>query len=462
MTIQKRILLFFSLIVALLGISFFLMSYRIRLQRELIQAQEQRYDSFRLAAILKNGTEELGRMARTYTLTGDPAYREAYQHILEIEEGRAPRPDRDPLLYRDFFTDSDENLSTGRIVSLAALLQGASLRSHERALLLQAQELLKKLNAMERQAFRLMDLAAIQDELSDANRLAAQELLFSRRYRRLRGRLMHLVSQFSRSVDRRTQEHITRIRTQGTRIDQSLGALLLLTILFALFSWRHTRRTIVEPLQRLIAWTDALGRGDYRIPPRPSGRDEIAHLSRSFVSMAQTIRQQMETLELMAHTDRLTGLPNRRHLEREMKHLLERSRQSGQPLNLVLLDLDHFKKINDRYGHEMGDRVLIHFARLLRDAASDPRYLGRWGGEEFVMLFPELAPHICVQEMETLRRQVAETRFDQEITLTVSIGIATATPRDADIHEILERADRALYRAKDAGRNRVVRDGADS
>jgi diguanylate cyclase len=158
-----------------------------------------------------------------------------------------------------------------------------------------------------------------------------------------------------------------------------------------------------------------------------------------------------------AERDPLTGLGNRRHLDRRCAELLPVAWQAGQPLALALLDIDHFKVINDRYGHAVGDRVLVLLSQLLRESVRTGDVLVRHGGEEFVIVLPGMSPELAAEVCERLRERVAAYPWaglcGPGATLTLSIGLSGAPPHD--LSALLLSADRALYRAKNGGRNRL-------
>jgi diguanylate cyclase len=165
-------------------------------------------------------------------------------------------------------------------------------------------------------------------------------------------------------------------------------------------------------------------------------------------------RQRAAEFALAAERDALTGLGNRRHLERRAQELLPRAHAEGLPLALAMLDVDHFKRVNDRYGHAMGDQVLVQLAHLLRENTRGGDVLARHGGEEFVIVLPGMGLAAAAEVCERLRERVAQYGWPVAMPITVSIGLVAAPP--CELAPMLEAADRALYRAKAAGRNRVV------
>ncbi len=168
-----------------------------------------------------------------------------------------------------------------------------------------------------------------------------------------------------------------------------------------------------------------------------------------------TERKQLEArLERAARHDTLTGALNRAGFEPLLERAMATARRYDRPLSLLLADLDHFKAINDRFGHEMGDRVLAHFAEVMGGRLRDSDTFVRWGGEEFIILLPETGADGAWRIAETLRQTVAESAFPTGERLTVSLGVATLRPGDT-VKALIRRADAGAYRAKRAGRNRV-------
>lgn len=166
-----------------------------------------------------------------------------------------------------------------------------------------------------------------------------------------------------------------------------------------------------------------------------------------------------EELRRLATTDPLTGVANRRRFMEAAERELMRARRYGRPLSLLMLDVDHFKSINDGYGHAVGDDVLTCLASAARECMREIDVVGRLGGEEFAVLLPETSLTEAVGAAERLRRHLAElelqTRNDV-VRFTVSVGVATCRDEDCSIEGALTRADHALYDAKRGGRNRVA------
>ncbi len=177
--------------------------------------------------------------------------------------------------------------------------------------------------------------------------------------------------------------------------------------------------------------------------------------------LAQALKEAEQlriALEKQAHRDQLTQLYNRHYLVDKLNTTFRRSRRNDKPLTLVLADLDHFKKINDRYSHAVGDQVLIRVAEILRANLRKSDVAGRYGGEEFLLILPDTDEQAALRVCEKLRRAIHGhdwSRIAPGLQVTISMGIC-ARPNARSHEELLQMADRFLYAAKAAGRNRVV------
>ncbi len=228
----------------------------------------------------------------------------------------------------------------------------------------------------------------------------------------------------------------------------SLAALVLIELRLVL----RLRR-----LQGQLAALRASEQWQLRLPVE--GHDELSALAIEGNHLLARIEQQVQVLAEQSRTDSLTGLCNRRGFEESLQAALARFQRSGQPLCLVMLDADHFKRFNDQHGHQAGDRALQALAQVLRQAARRASDLAaRWGGEEFVLLFEGLPPQSAAERVEALRAALAAlpsgAKQDLAAPLTVSAGLALARPGDS-AESLLQRADAALYRAKANGRDRL-------
>jgi two-component system cell cycle response regulator len=220
----------------------------------------------------------------------------------------------------------------------------------------------------------------------------------------------------------------------------------------------------IEDRKRVLRGLD-LGVNDYI--SRPIDRNELVARVRTQLRRkryADALRASMQTSIEMALVDSLTGLNNRRYLETHLASLLQNVTNRGGSLSLMMLDIDHFKSVNDTYGHNAGDEVLRNFAGRVKRMVRQTDLACRYGGEEFVVMMPDTTIAVASQIAERVRAAVQGELFPidggaRSIPVTVSIGLAESRGMN-DPETLFRRADKALYCSKNSGRNRVTADAA--
>jgi diguanylate cyclase (GGDEF)-like protein len=248
-------------------------------------------------------------------------------------------------------------------------------------------------------------------------------------------------------------------------LDYLLGAQTGLDLIHTLRQ-RGDRRPVIiltgQGDQRIAAATMRAGADDY-VLKEDLNPDTLRRSLRFVLERAEDERRRVQIeaeLIRLARFDELTGLYNRRYLLERLEQEVLRAKRYGPPLCLIMLDLDHFKHINDTYGHLIGDHVLARVGSALRNTIRATDVAGRYGGEEFCIVLTETSLQGACATAERLRQCIAAAVFtaDDRTTFhaTCSLGVAAYTPDLPDVHELLMRADRALYKAKAAGRNRVM------
>jgi diguanylate cyclase (GGDEF)-like protein len=245
----------------------------------------------------------------------------------------------------------------------------------------------------------------------------------------------------------------------GERIIQVVIFASLLAVLIATIA----SRALTSSLKRINLAVQQFARERKSAPLPVQRQDELGQLARSFVQMQEEIVEHLEelsrsrnALEHLARHDPLTGLPNRRVFFERLEHALAAARRSAKPLAVLFVDLDHFKQLNDSLGHSIGDRVLQAVANLLRSATRESDTVARLGGDEFVILIEQLDdPGRVVAVLHKLheRFQLPMLLDGHEVKVQASMGVSLF-PRDGDdIESLVQQADRAMYVAKNAGRN---------
>lgn len=238
-------------------------------------------------------------------------------------------------------------------------------------------------------------------------------------------------------------------------LNRKIGITLLIGFAGAFIITILLTSMITRPLRQLEKTALQIARGNFAIEkPNTQSEDEFNLLSQTMYSMAKR-------LEELVYNDPLTGLYNRQLLDIRLSEEMARSRRHNQPLAMLLVDIDHFKKVNDTFGHLVGDDMLVAVTSLIAKHIREVDCLARYGGEEFIILAPDMTANNARQQLaERIRSAVARERFvtsagEHEIELTISVGLAIYPTDARNERELLAAADQALYAAKSSGRNQV-------
>jgi diguanylate cyclase (GGDEF)-like protein len=175
--------------------------------------------------------------------------------------------------------------------------------------------------------------------------------------------------------------------------------------------------------------------------------------------LAADIRYAVDKIKQVSDTDELTGVYNMRAFSTMLQRAFRQSVRYGHALSVVMIDSDNLKQVNDRHGHESGNRLLQHLVRCIREQLRGSDVMARFGGDEFVLLLPETSNNGALEMAERIRKAVEISRFDVrggDTNITVSLGIASYPEDGGNLDVILEKADKAMYRAKQRGRNRAI------
>jgi len=221
--------------------------------------------------------------------------------------------------------------------------------------------------------------------------------------------------------------------------------------------WLLLQSTVI-PIQKLHRVVQQFGRGrlDQRVEIKSD--DEVGKLASAFNDMANQVQNITETLTNESTHDPLTGALNRREFERQFQNMLQHAIRHNRPLTVAMMDLDHFKGINDNYGHQVGDEYLKVFCKVIESNLRPGDVFARYGGEEFVAVLPEsdsIGARRVAERLRLLATGAGIKRNGHLVSTTISIGLSTFPADGATLAELMAASDRALYGAKAAGRDRV-------
>jgi diguanylate cyclase (GGDEF)-like protein len=222
--------------------------------------------------------------------------------------------------------------------------------------------------------------------------------------------------------------------------------------------------TVARPLERLTAGATQVGDGDFNVQVPVLDYGEAGYLTRAFNKMVTHLREGREelaainvALETLSVTDGLTGLFNHKHLMQTLHTEVARAQRHKHLLSILMVDVDHFKQYNDRYGHQLGDKLLADIAALFKRTTRSIDYVARYGGDEFLLLLHEVASSDALMLADRVRSVVAAATFGPgDHKITVSIGVASYPEHGETAEAVIASADAGLYKAKRGGRNETV------
>lgn len=234
---------------------------------------------------------------------------------------------------------------------------------------------------------------------------------------------------------------------------------------FAFTSWQQRPFLFDFPNRSTLTSNVVSMRQNCTFIPVKGQSDEIEFVCITIIDVTDSSIYQMELvelteqLEIMSHQDGLTKIYNRRHLDEQMHKEFNRSKRYGGPLSIVHMDIDHFKAVNDTYGHLAGDEILRQVAQRLTACLRKDDCLGRYGGEEFTVILPSTGQEGALFLAERLRESIADTLIQwesQSLAISISLGVSTLHSGIKKYENLLKEADEALYYSKDHGRNKVT------
>ncbi len=245
----------------------------------------------------------------------------------------------------------------------------------------------------------------------------------------------------------------------GPRIRWKIALFALPFAVLSMLVAMRLSRSFTRPLQVLAVAVSEVSKGNYNVQLPLDRRDELGEVAQAFNMMAVHLKENFAKVSDMANRDGLTGLYNARFFQEALEREVEKTKRTGRPLTLIIFDADRFKRVNDRYGHPVGDHILQQISRLALSVLRGYDVLARYGGEEFIAMLTDTTGAQGIILGERLRKMIEQRPYVTDdgdaIKATVSLGVAQARA-PYEKKELITQADQALYRAKETGRNRVL------
>ncbi len=406
-----------------------------------IEKTSKRHILDELSYELVHSSHKLTENVRLFVLTHDPQYERKYWEILNERTGTIPR-------------FPDKKVEPGRRIALLELIRRYAVSHDDYILARKAMDFsnglaLLEIKAMSTGKGMVLDKSG-QAMLIEPDWETARNLVFSEEYERKREQIFRPMQDFFAETKQRTETHIMQAQKDSATLMNLFTVFLVCFGLLVIGASYYINKFIYRPINNIIAFSDTVINGTLgrRLREIPSG--EIGKLSHALNLMLDRLENEI----VNSSTDPLTRLHNRRQFDKKLDEFRRLHETEERAFSILSIDIDHFKSINDCFGHIPGDEVLQKFAETLKTCCRSKDIVARIGGEEFVILAP--APMgAALRLAERIRRLVEERiTLPDGAPVTCSIGVAQYR-RGMDLELLRAGADSALYRAKQTGRNKV-------
>jgi len=446
---------FGKIITTILVVIFFVFIYLLNdlynVSKELKYIEKNRHLMILKADELRQSSDDLTKFARHYAVTSDMQYRDNYYHALDIRNGKVPKPINYDKIYWDLLEplrshrhpDSDSDS-----ISLDSEIKKLPYSPSQYNLLSTALNNSDDLVYLELKAFAAMN---------EKKQKKAIKILYSKKYLIAKEKIMLPIDDFLTSLQKETNENIKVYNEKIDSLFQQVFYLVVFGLFVFVFSLITLRKKILIPIHNLTRSILSFKTGGESLPEKIYNDDEIGLMTRQFYSMKAKLDEKYEALKQLSLTDPLTGIKNRRSFFDIGEKCLLLSLRKKKSLSLMILDIDYFKKVNDTYGHTIGDNILKHLTKTVKLGLRESDTFARYGGEEFVILLPDTDIEGSLIVGEKIRSLVQDTPYvnsEVSINITVSIGVRQYNDEKL-LRELITKADEALYRAKENGRNRI-------
>ncbi len=398
--------------------------------------------------------DDLSYMARMYVLTENNQYKNIYFKILNLRDGDKPVPKN----YYNYLSSLESNINydieTGTTIELSNYLsdylsgQEKTKNNLLNSILIRS----KNLSLYEMEAFKLCEQGQCQQAIK---MLTSDDYLIKKN-----------------EISERTNQAISIIKNKiNTEIEQAQNrknistivtySILIITILFILLFNHKIKFIITEPIEGLTKWGYKVSKGEYNLKLTTEVPIELKELKGTMSTMASNTHILIEKLNNAAYHDELTGLPNRH----SVNQIISKLQQEDASYSLILLDVDNFKKVNDTYGHQVGDDVLINISNVISKHLRETDFFARLGGEEFLIIAPNKGDNSGYHKSDNsgflladkVRQRVAEFNHQSsngEFQVTITCGVTILNNKN-QYDKAYKQADDALYQGKENGRNTV-------
>ena len=400
---------------------------------------------------LRRSSNYLTRFARNYVVTTEIQYKKDYYKVLNIRKGKDFKPKGYNRVYWNLAQPyrskihPDSKIKSALIDEIKALPYTKEQLHLLESSLSKSQELVK----LELKAFKMMELN---------NQNLAIEILFSNKYKIAKHNIMIPLNELLELTY--TDFRIYKEKTQE-KMNNLFKLIFILVIsgisifFIALFS---LRKKVLIPIEYLMGVINKIKHDEKDLEKIIYCNDEIGVFTEQLFEMKEQRDKDFEKLKQLSITDSLTGIKNRRSFFESSEKFFKLAKRKELELSVIMLDIDFFKKVNDTYGHLVGDEILKFLVKIVNLQLRDSDIFARYGGEEFIILLPDTNINGAYETANKLRKLIEKSPYtgDENIFITISLGIAQLQ-NEKILNELIKKADEALYKAKDSGRNIAIK-----
>ena len=413
---------------------------------------------------LRQSSDDLSKFANKYVITSKIKYKENYFTTLNIRNGKAQRPKNYDGIYWDLSKQQrDQKHPLTTKISLKDEMKNLPYLECEFKKLQTSENNSNDLVSLEIEAFNAM-IGLFKDSngkytiKDNPNQQLAISLMNSEEYDLAKEKIMLPIDDFLTSLKQRTNKSIEIYNKKieelfvVTYIILGFGFLLFIIVFFLVY------KKILNPIDWLTNTILDFQKGSTDLKEIVFYNDEVGLMTKQFFAMKKKMDDDYEEIRLLSLTDPLTKIGNRRAFFEISEQLLKLANRDKEQMSLMILDIDFFKKVNDTYGHLIGDEILKFLVQNIQIKLRDSDILSRFGGEEFIILLPKTNIDGAKIVAQNIREHIENTNYtdsEHSINITISIGVSQTNKSDTHMRTIVQRADEALYLAKDNGRNRV-------
>ena len=439
----------------LLGATTYAVFQTSTLQNEVSQMYQQKSKSLLLINQLQQSTEDLTRLARAFITTGNKAYQENYFKLISILEGKLAKPLFYPPTFwhnlKSYDVDTAINSSMNR--SQTVLISQIKLEAKESSYFGTYSKLSTQLRTTEQEAILLREKQLLENTAKKN-----ENPLYSSQYQAKIEQTMESITMLKQSFEDRVDSHINSIESDLMLYIQICVGLSIFTLSLFILLYIQFWRPVQHQLTTIKNEAESIAKGDYGNRCSLESDNELGVVSQSINVLANAFEMDLKRMQKLATTDEVTGLKNRRVLLKILNHESKRSIRNEHPLSILLIHIDSFREINDKYGSNMGDMALKIVGLTCQRTQRETDHLGRYGSADFISVLPETNQEGALKVAERIISDVNKINFTHEgikMEIVVSIGLAQLFANE-QVDNLIARADQAMLQSQQKGQNQIT------